>query len=103
MWEMHRWVEVDKGEDYGVLLSSLNIYAKKLYLIGETTDKMLRQFAEFPSKETFPGLKEAVLKAYQDSDVNDIIILSPACASYDSFKNFEQRGDTFKKIVREIK
>lgn len=93
----------DKGEDYGVLLNSLNIYAKKLYLIGETTDKMLHQFAEFPNKETFPGLKEAVLKAYQDSDVNDIIILSPACASYDSFKNFEQRGDTFKKIVREIK
>lgn len=92
----------DKGEDFSILLDSLKIYAKKLYLIGATTNKMLNQFASFPDKESFTGLKEAVLKAYQDSEANDIIILSPACASYDSFKNFEQRGDTFKKIVEEI-
>lgn len=92
----------DKNEDFSVLLDSLNIYAKKLYLIGETTNKMLKQFASFPDKESFANLKEAVLKAYQDSEKSDIIILSPACASYDSFKHFEQRGEAFKKIVEEI-
>jgi len=93
----------DKGENYGVLLEYLNIYAKKLYLIGETKDKMMEQFTDFVSKESFASLEDAVKTAFEESKENDIILLSPACASYDSYKNYEQRGDSFKKIVEALK
>lgn len=93
----------DKGEDFGILLEHLNIYAKKLYLMGETKDKMKKQFNAFSPMETFSNLEEAVMQAYADSHENDIIILSPACASYDAYKNYEQRGESFKAIVAGLK
>ncbi len=93
----------DKGEDFGILLESLNIYAKKLYLIGQTKDKMMRQFETFTAKETYENLEEAVKKAFAESQANDIIILSPACASYDAYKNYEHRGDSFRMIVENLK
>jgi UDP-N-acetylmuramoylalanine--D-glutamate ligase len=92
----------DKGEDFSILLEHLDIYAKKIYLIGETKDKMLKQFNSFPSVESCQDLKDAVEKAYHESTKGDIILLSPACASYDSFKNFEHRGTTFKEIVKSL-
>ncbi len=93
----------DKGEDFGVLLEHLNIYAKKLYLIGETKNKMSEQFKDFSPKEIFSNLEEAVIQAFKDSSENDIILLSPACASYDSYKNYEHRGESFKDIVKRLK
>lgn len=93
----------DKGEDFGVLLEHLNIYAKKLYLIGETKEKMLKQFESFSPKESFENLEEAVRKAFKESQTNDIIILSPACASYDAYKNYEHRGNSFRMIVENLK
>ncbi len=93
----------DKGEDFGVLMEHLDIYAKKIYLIGETKDKMLVQFKDFSSKDIYENLEEAVKAAFKDSQEGDIILLSPACASYDSFKNYEHRGETFKQIVAGLK
>lgn len=93
----------DKGEDFGVLLQHLNIYAQKVYLIGQTKSKMLTQFADFKEKEAFANLEEAVKQAFADSQENDIILLSPACASYDSYKNYEERGESFKSIVQGLK
>ena len=49
-----------------------------------------------------PDLKQAVLKASQAAEEGDVVILSPACASFDHFKNFAQRGQTFKAIVNEL-
>lgn len=93
----------DKGEDFSVLLEHLEIYAKKIYLIGQTKEKMLKQFADFSPLEAFENLEEAVRKAYDDAQNGDIVLLSPACASYDSFKNYEHRGQSFKDIVMRIK
>ena len=93
----------DKGEDFGVLLQHLETYAKKIYLIGETKNKMIEQFKAFSPKESFSNLEEAVKKAFKESHENDIIILSPACASYDSYRNYEHRGDSFKAIVAGLK
>ena len=44
-------------------------------------------------------MKDAVELAYKDSQAGDIVLLSPACASYDMYKNFEERGDEYKSIV----
>ena len=92
----------DKGEDFSVLLPHLQKFAQKIYLIGATKKKMLKQLDSFESIEEFETLNECITKAYNDSQSGDIILLSPACASYDMFKNFEHRGDCFKKIAQEI-
>ncbi len=92
----------DKGEDFSILLEHLNIYAKKVYLIGQTKDKMLVQLRDFTPLVACDNLEDAVTKAFNDSRVGDIILLSPACASYDSFKNYEERGNTFKAIVKRL-
>jgi len=48
------------------------------------------------------GLEEAVMFAYEIADPGDVILLSPACASFDMFRNFEERGDRFKEIVERL-
>ena len=48
------------------------------------------------------GLEEAVTLAYEIADPGDVILLSPACASFDMFRNFEERGDRFKEIVKRL-
>ena len=47
-------------------------------------------------------MKDAVELAYKDSQAGDIVLLSPACASYDMYKNFEERGDEYKSIVEDL-
>ena len=55
-----------------------------------------------PEIHVIEDFKEAVLKAREIADAGDIVILSPACTSFDKFKNFEERGNTFKNIVLEM-
>ncbi len=70
---------------------------------GETKEK-IRDFAikNNVSVIVTEDLEEATLKAYEKSEEGDIILLSPACASWDQFKDFEVRGNEFKKIVNEL-
>jgi len=77
---------------------------KSIISYGETKDKL----EEFALKNKINNIKtntldEATIIAYQESEENDIILLSPACASWDQFDNFEIRGNLFKKVVNEIK
>ena len=48
------------------------------------------------------GFRETVLAAAADAEPGDTVLLSPACSSFDRFRNFEERGNTFKKIVNEL-
>lgn len=79
---------------------------KKLFLIGKTTDKIDASVkavdSDFPVKKCL-DLNDAVNEAYKAAKEGDIIILSPACASFDMFKSFEQRGNIFKEIVNGLK
>ncbi len=85
----------------------VNERVKKLVLVGKTSEKIE---AAVRSADNFTDLpiyrcsefKEAVEKARAVAENGDIVILSPACASFDLFKNFEVRGDTFKQIVKEM-
>ena len=94
----------DKGENFSVLTDDLNEKADKIFLIGETTEKMIKDFSNVKREiivcDTF---EESIKRAYRLSQKNGIVILSPACASYDMFKNFEYRGNIFKEIVKKIK
>ncbi|MCK9328679.1 MAG: UDP-N-acetylmuramoyl-L-alanine--D-glutamate ligase [Candidatus Cloacimonetes bacterium] len=102
----------DKGEDYSTLLPYIEKYVKKIYLIGETIPKMNQTFIRFNDIEIFSAnnkdagklkFEEAIRTAFNNAVSDDVILLSPACASFDWFDNFEDRGNQFKNIVIKIK
>jgi UDP-N-acetylmuramoylalanine--D-glutamate ligase len=75
-----------------------------LYLIGQDAHIFEENFSIInPLKITNHKLmKEAVLLAYKDAEAGDIVLLSPACASYDMYKNYKERGDEYKSIVEKL-
>lgn len=95
----------DKNISYTPLINGVN-KIKKLYLIGSTKQKIYDVFKKYTSDIEmliFDNFKNLIFHAYNHAKKNDIILLSPASASFDMFKNFEDRGDTFKNIVKSIK
>jgi UDP-N-acetylmuramoylalanine--D-glutamate ligase len=89
----------DKGSDYSVLNDLLRQRVKRVYTIGAAAGKIESQIkdVEVVHAET---LENAVRKANTVAQSGDVVLLAPACASFDQFKNYEQRGQRFKEIVR---
>ncbi len=92
-----------KGEDYSVLNDLIAKHVKKMYLIGESRHEMKKVFENIAPVEMFNDLETAVKSAFEESDQGEYIVLSPACASFDMFTNFEDRGKKFKEIVDKLK
>ena len=92
-----------KDEDYSILIPFLRNRAKKVYLTGDTINEMNIAFEGSVDIESIEDFEDVIKKAFSDSEEGDIIVLSPACTSYDRFKNFEERGNTFKEIVSRLK
>ena len=95
------------GLDRNIPFDDLVPYMKNVKLItcyGETKDKIedLAIKNNIPCHK-FENLKEATIYAYNNSKENDVILLSPACASWDQYKCFEDRGNEFKKVVESLK
>lgn len=85
-------------------------YIKKLVLLGATKEKIRTAFEKIIYEKnlnlpiiTADTLEDAVLKSTDASEKGDVVILAPACASFDMFVNFEVRGNEFKKIVNNLK
>lgn len=89
----------DKGEDFTPLAPYIQNHVKNLILVGEAKEKMNRSIGDFSETFLVGTFEEAVYLAYQKSRSGDVVLLSPGCSSYDMFKDFEERGETFKKIV----
>jgi len=89
----------DKGSDYTVLNDLLRQRVKRVYTIGAAAAKIESQIKgpEIVHAET---LENAVRKANATAQSGDVVLLAPACASFDQFKNYEHRGQMFKEIVR---
>jgi len=88
----------DKGSDYTVLNDLLRQRVKRVYTIGAAAAKIESQIkAEVVPAET---LENAIRKAHAAAVAGDVVLLAPACASFDQFKNYEHRGQVFKEIVR---
>lgn len=89
----------DKGSDYSVLNDLLRQRVKRVYTIGAAAAKIEAQIkgAEVVRSET---LENAVRKANAVGQSGDVVLLAPACASFDQFKNYEHRGKVFKEIVQ---
>lgn len=98
----HIWLILggrDKGASYEILLPYLKAYCKEVFSVGECMDKIERELkGEFPVTRC-GTLERAVEEAFAKAKKGDIVLLSPACASFDQFKDFEERGRVFKKLV----
>jgi UDP-N-acetylmuramoylalanine--D-glutamate ligase len=89
----------DKGSDYSVLNELLRQRVKRVYTIGVAAEKIESQIkdVEVVHAET---LENALRKADAVAEAGDVVLLAPACASFDQFKSYEHRGRVFKEIVR---
>jgi UDP-N-acetylmuramoylalanine--D-glutamate ligase len=89
----------DKGSDYTVLNDLIRQRVKRIYTIGAAAAKIESQVkgAEVVHAET---LENAIRKAHATAQSGDIVLLAPACASFDQFKSYEHRGKMFKEIVK---
>ena len=94
---------LDRGNGFDELVSDLKAVSG-IVLYGETKEKLQEaaKVADVPVIEVVNTLEEATKKAYAISKEDDIILLSPACASWDQFKNFEIRGDEFIRVVENL-
>lgn len=95
----------NKGSDFRLLAVKMRERVKHLILLGEAAP-LLKQAAEEAGVSSIflvRDLPEAVFKAYALAEPGDIVLLSPACASWDMFRNYEERGDLFKSLVRSLK
>ncbi len=92
----------DKGASYEVLLPYLQEHCKRVLSIGESMDKIERELkGQFPITRC-DTLEKAVAYAAAQASVGDVVLLSPACASFDQFKDYEERGKVFKDLVRKL-
>ena len=89
----------DKGTDYSPLRGTIANRVKRLVLIGEAASIMERTFEGAVPIERAASLGEAVMAARRAASPGDVVLLSPACASFDMFDDFEDRGRQFKDLV----
>ena len=92
----------DKGSDYTVLQAPLREKAILALLIGAAADKIEKQIAGSVAIEQAGTLERAVETAAHAARAGDVVLLAPACASFDQFQNYEHRGRVFKELVHQL-
>jgi UDP-N-acetylmuramoylalanine--D-glutamate ligase len=93
----------DKSGDFTVLRETVSRKGKAVILIGEAAGKIGNALHDTVKILTADSLADAVLKAREIAEPGDVVLLSPACASFDMFRDFEDRGRQFKQRVMELK
>lgn len=89
----------DKGLDYYALGPTLARRVKQAYLLGETRDKLRASWSLFAPCELVDSVADAVDRAVDQARPGDVVLLSPGCASFDQFENYQQRGEVFRQRV----
>jgi len=91
-----------KGAPYAPLRPLVKERVKAILTIGEDAGKVAEELGDLKPLHACETLPQAVRKASELARAGDVVLLSPACASYDQFNNFEERGETFKELVRRL-
>jgi UDP-N-acetylmuramoylalanine--D-glutamate ligase len=89
-----------KHEDYGALREPLAAYARRAYLIGAEASAIESAIDDVVAVTSSGTLEQAVSDARSQARAGDVVLLAPACASYDQFTDFEQRGQVFSDLAR---
>ncbi len=92
----------DKGFDFSALKPAIQAKVRRVILIGETAPKLLQCWGDVAICECVTNFEAAVRAAQLSARQGNIVLLSPACSSFDMFKDFEDRGEQFKTIVRQL-
>jgi UDP-N-acetylmuramoylalanine--D-glutamate ligase len=94
---------IDKGNDYRQIMDEVKKKVKVLICLGKDNEKLRRAFRDVVAviRET-QEVRELVRMALQEAESGDVVLLSPACASFDLFRNYEDRGDQFRQAVNEL-
>jgi UDP-N-acetylmuramoylalanine--D-glutamate ligase len=89
----------DKGFEYHELGPLVAQRVKRVFLLGETREKIRAAWALFAPCTLVDSLLEAVSEAAQNANSGDVVLLSPACSSFDQFQNYQHRGEVFRQAV----
>ena len=92
----------DKGNDYNRIKNLVEEKVKKIYAIGSSAEKVFNFFHNIVKVELKVSLKEVISSASKEARNGDVVLLSPACASFDMFDNYEHRGKVFKEAVNNL-
>jgi UDP-N-acetylmuramoylalanine--D-glutamate ligase len=92
----------DKGNDYNKIKELVLKKVKKIYAIGSSAEKVFNFFHHDVKVEIKGTLEDVVIAANSEARRNDVVLLSPACASFDMFDNYEHRGEVFKEAVNKL-
>ncbi len=93
----------DKGGEIGELKETIGRKVKCVVAIGEAGKRFKDEFSDVTEVINAGTMEDAVRKAKEMAKKGDVVLLSPACASFDMFNNFEERGNEFKRVVQELK
>lgn len=92
----------DKGNDYGQIKELVIKKVKKIFAIGSSAEKVFNFFHNDVKVELEKSLEDAVKNSSREAKNGDVVLLSPACASFDMFNNYEHRGKVFKEAVNKL-
>ncbi|MBV1759317.1 MAG: UDP-N-acetylmuramoyl-L-alanine--D-glutamate ligase [Dethiosulfatibacter sp.] len=94
----------EKGEDFTGLMKHLHSKVRSISVMGQTRDRIIEslELNDFHNYYAVDNLKEAVSNCVKQAKVGDVVLLSPACASWDMYNNYMERGDEFKSIIKEM-
>ena len=94
---------VDKGNDYSILQDLVKAKVKAIVCMGKDNSKIKDAFDKtVPLMVEADSADEAVELSFRIAEKGEVVLLSPACASFDLFKNYEDRGDQFKNAVKKL-
>lgn len=92
----------DKNIDFSVLRDLARRKVKKMLVIGEAREKIRKSFSDVVPLEECDSLESAVRRGRDLANEGDCVVLTPMCTSFDMFANFEERGKTFKELVKKL-
>ncbi len=92
----------DKGSDYTILAPLIRERVKQIVLIGAASDKIAAQLEGTRPMVRATSMQDAVEKSFAAASAGDTVLLAPACASFDMFDNYEQRGRIYKESVKSV-